>query len=156
MRFCWPNQRDRRRFYAIPKVADVTGDGLADLVFRIDDDWEEFWVARNPGGGRFEPLLKKKVDFGADDDRLEPVYFGDLNGNGRGQYVAQEKTDKEDVGWRKSMKQAKVPHFRYHFYDTTADLDRHTKARVEHETIGYGFGAGVTTNFQVNRSSNFL
>jgi len=142
---------DRRRLYHLPTVADLDGDGLPDLLLRENDEWERFWVARSLGGGRFAPPIEYAAhenESDSDEDDREPllVHFGDVDGDGRAEYVLQKQTDKEDVGWRKEIKQAKTPHFRYSLHSAiddsaTGHLAMDGAARLQFDAVGYGFGA---------------
>ncbi len=129
--------------------------------------WERFWVARGRGGGRFAPLtapLGDADDDGAedndakDDDHwddadetiaigaapppaaapdFEVIRFGDLDGDGRAEYVLSEDLSDNDAGWRKELKEAKQPPMRVRIYPSRADLGRDVEETTAFEAIGY-------------------
>ena len=53
--------------------------------------------------------------------------------------VLQEDLSDPDAGWRKEMKEAKVPSFEYTIYSADADLSLIGEPRVVFETQGYAF-----------------
>ena len=56
---------DLEHRYPLPQVADVTGDGRPDLIFRDPvKRWRSVWVARNGGQGRFQPAVEVALGTG--------------------------------------------------------------------------------------------
>ena len=74
-------------------VQDVTGDGRPDLVFRDPvKRWRSCWVARNGGQGRFSPAVEVVLGTG-DPKAPNPVWMGDLEGNGLAEVVFRQSLD---------------------------------------------------------------
>ena len=148
----------RSHHYPLPQVRDVDGDGLADLLLLgRDGGWERFHVLRNLGGGRFAPALRidheddedtdatrDRGDSENDDDNqtLDLVYFGDLDGDGVAEYVTQEELDDDDAGMRQEMREAKQPPFRYRLHRSGPDLAVAGEPYFEFEAIGYALDGG--------------
>ncbi|MCG8458748.1 MAG: hypothetical protein MI919_20910 [Holophagales bacterium] len=151
-----------QRFYPLPEVRDVTGDGLSDLVFAEFDDGELWhYVARNLGGGRFaEPAGPFGLRFecrqeegDADDgaERDEPdceglprmAFFGDVDGDGSAEYVTQQAfPTPDDAGLREEIRGAKRPPFRYAVHRSRADLSPEPDSYAGFDAIGYTFETG--------------
>lgn len=158
------------RFYPMPQVEDVSGDGLPDLVFRDLEEDAVYHVLTNLGQGRFsseptrielpnpEPCEGKgegtdEVDAEGDADaEAEPCddsyagdfgFFGDLDGDGRAEYVSQEGLETEDAGFRQSLDEAKRPPFRYYLRHAKEDLSPEEEPYAVFEALGYTFEASA-------------
>ena len=134
------------RRYPLPELRDVDGDHRPDMVlFHPSGGLQGFRVLRNLGGGRFgEPLAplgdykedQEDVDYEA--GKPEPAWFGDLDGDGKAEYVTQEeKGPGEDAGFRKEMAAAKRPHFIYRLYRSKTNLTMEPKPYQQFEVEGY-------------------
>ncbi|HYU31517.1 MAG TPA: VCBS repeat-containing protein [Thermoanaerobaculia bacterium] len=136
------------RRFPLPDVRDVDGDRLPDLVlFHPAGGLRGFRVLRNLGGGRFgEPVAplgdyKEEPPDDENNHKPEPAWFGDLDGDGKAEYVTQEeKGPGEDAGFRKEMAAAKRPHFIYRLYRSRADLAMEPKPYQQFEVEGYALG----------------
>lgn len=137
------------RRYPLPELRDVDGDRRPDLVLlHPAGELRGFRVLRNLGGGRFgEPLAplgdyEEDRERDSDDDETDddpvPSWFGDLDGDGKAEYVTQEeKGPGEDAGFRKEMEAAKRPHFIYRLQRSRADLTMEPKPYQQFEVMGY-------------------
>lgn len=139
------DETDRRRgltrHYPLPRVEDVTGDGLPDLV-TLDhrESWDRIQVAVNRGGGRFAPAVElsgEPADGGDGHHAPETVYFGDLDGDGVAEYARTEDLSDDDAGVRESVQQAKVPPFRWWLHRSGSGLAMAPAAYQTFEAIGY-------------------
>ena len=130
------------RFHPLPEVEDVDGDELPDLVLRhADGGWDGFRVLRNLGKGRFAPPI---APLGPVPDvesvrQWEVVHFGDLDGDGRAEYVTRLEIEEEDGGLRKEMRQAKRPRLHLSVHRATHALAMEEKPLQEIEIEGYVF-----------------
>lgn len=155
-RLVFPDLGERRgagadRHLALPEARDLDGDGLPELLL-VDPDrgWDRLELLRNLGAGRFAPAIG--VSAGAlgrgaparhgKRDRKSIVYLGDLDGDGRAEYVTQEDLEDEDAGFRKEMRQAKTPPRRYRVHAMRADFSMAPEATREFEADGYAFEGG--------------
>lgn len=135
------------RRYPIPELRDVDGDRRPDMVLLHPvGELKGFRVLRNLGGGRFgeplAPLGDYEEDRGRSDDETDddpvPSYFGDLDGDGKAEYVTQEeKGPGEDAGFRKEMEAAKRPDFLYRLHRSRADLTMEPTPYRQFEVEGY-------------------
>ncbi|MEM7480909.1 MAG: VCBS repeat-containing protein [Acidobacteriota bacterium] len=137
------------RRYPLPRVGDLDGDGAPDLTLLDGQDrWRRLHVARNAGEGRFSSLFgpfedpPRDGDDSSGGDRPETVYFGDLDGDGRAEWVTQEDLSDDDAGMRKEMKQAKKPPYRLRFHRSGDGFARLSEPYMELTIEGYAFGAG--------------
>jgi hypothetical protein len=137
------------RRYPLPELRDVDGDRKPDLVLlHPTGGLRGFRVLRNLGGGRFgEPLAPLGEYLGEYRDRKEdepePAWFGDLDGDGRAEYVIQEeKPVSENAGMREEMRAAKRPQFTYHLHRSRADLTPEPKPYQQFQVEGYALGGG--------------
>lgn len=150
--------------YPLPELRDVDGDRRPDLVlFHPEGGLHGFRVLRNLGGGRFgEPLAplgtyeayeadRKERPDDAAGDRPEAAWFGDLDGDGKAEYVTQEeKGPGDDAGFRKEMEAAKRPHFIYRFHRARADLTMEPKPYQQFEVEGYALeGSSDEADFKL-------
>jgi hypothetical protein len=135
------------RRYPLPELRDVDGDHRPDLVLlHPTGGLRGFRVLRNLGGGRFgEPLapLGDYKERSSDEPNgiPEPAWFGDLDGDGRAEYVMQEeKQVSENAGMREEMRAAKRPQFTYRFHRSRADLTMEPKPYQQLQVEGYALG----------------
>ncbi|HSK74965.1 MAG TPA: VCBS repeat-containing protein [Thermoanaerobaculia bacterium] len=129
--------------YPLPAVQDVNGDGLPDLVFRDPvKRWSLVRVARNAGNGKFSQAVEVDLEGDARPQTakdVQPVHFGDLDGDGIGEVVSQESLDKEDVSIRQSMKQVREPKYRLSFRRVGKGLKRVNEAYRTVDVTGHAF-----------------
>ncbi len=129
------------RRYPLPEVRDTDGDGRADLVMPSHRyHWDYFHVYRNLGEGQFAPAVAPMAKPPTRPDDPPIVFFDDLDGDGRAEYLTAESLEDEDAGMRKSMAQAKRPPMRYRQY--RADGDAWSMAATPYRTFeatGYAF-----------------
>ncbi|HSL83922.1 MAG TPA: VCBS repeat-containing protein [Thermoanaerobaculia bacterium] len=150
--------------YPLPRVEDLDGDGLPDLLFRVSarrgsDGWQV--LRRLPsaeGPARFaEPVpvrlppresaaAEGEDDRGRDDESSgrSPAWLGRLAPDGPGAAVRLESLDDEDAGMRKSLAQAREPSYRVHLHplapDRALDLAPASEPAVSFEVKGYVLG----------------
>lgn len=139
------------RRYPLPTVADVDGDRLPDLLFPGHSRrWNSFWVARNIGRGRFA-AAHGPIENKAARDKEEVVFFGDLDGDGRAEFVTSESLETEDAGLRKGLQEAREPPHRLRFFRSQADLSIAATPFHEFHAKGYFFegGGGSDEGFQI-------
>lgn len=141
------------RRFPLPTVRDVDGDGLPDLLLpHPREKWRHFHVFLNAGGGRFlpevaplgaaeeEPRARPETDDETgQEESPHVVYFGDVDGDGRAEYVTQEDLAQDDAGMRQEMREAKRPPFRYRFHRMGHRLERVPEPYLELEALGYAF-----------------
>ncbi|HEX3527267.1 MAG TPA: VCBS repeat-containing protein [Thermoanaerobaculia bacterium] len=142
------------RLYPLPEVADVDGDKLPDLILRNPrHGLRGFRVLRNLGGGKFAeavaPLGPAPLPgtLGISPPRKPgtpappvPVWFGDLDGDGRAEYVTQQQQAlPEGAGLRKEMAAAKRPHFVIRLHHARPDLSMDPTPYRELQVEGYAF-----------------
>jgi hypothetical protein len=139
------------RSYPLPRVEDVDGDDVPDLiVFGRDRRGDQILsVLRGSGAGKFSepravdlPVAGVRVvqvpqpdekDGERDSDR-ELAWFGDLDGDGRAELVTREEVD---TG-KSELKQAKRPTLRYRFHHLR-DLVPEAQAYRTVEVVGHAF-----------------
>lgn len=133
------------RRYPLPELRDVDGDRRPDLILAHPaGELLGFRVLRNLGGGRFsEPLAplgdyRERSSDDEKDDAPVPSWFGDLDGDGKAEYVTQEeKGPGEDAGMREAMRAAKRPRFLYRLHRSRADLTMEPRPYQQFEVEGY-------------------
>lgn len=143
--------------YPLPELRDVDGDRRPDMVLlHPSGGLRGFRVLRNLGGGRFSEPLAPLGDYQEDppdDDDTPPVpsWFGDLDGDGKAEYVTQEEKDiGEDAGFRKEMAAAKRPRFTYRLYRSRADLSMEARPYQQFEVEGYALeGSSDEADFRL-------
>lgn len=142
----------RRRDLPLPRVRDVDDDGRPELLApHPSRGWNEFFVYRNQAGSLSPALGPFGLPAGPDDrppadadsaDEEAPeqrvVFFDDLDGDGRAEYVTQEEIGPEAAGM-KEMAHAKTPPQRYRVFDAAPDLSMSSQPRLEFVTDGYSF-----------------
>ena len=135
-----------QRHYPLPVVRDVDGDGRPDLLIEHPRrGWNEFQIWRGRGGGRFAPPVSPLPARPPDAKEANPsaVYFGDLDGDHRAEYVLQERFEPgKDAGMREELHHAKEPPFAYRLSHIKADLTPEDKPFREFRTVGYSFENG--------------
>jgi len=134
---------DLERRYPLPQIQDVTGDGRPDLVFRDPvKRWRSVWVARNGGQGRFLEAVEISLGTGKPRDP-NPVWLGDLDGNGLAEVVfRQSLDDPKSGGIRKELEKARQPHSRLTFRRLSKDLAPEKTPYRTFDITGWGFEAG--------------
>lgn len=149
-----PEGADRlSRLYPMPEVREVTGDKLPDLILQDPQrGWQGVRVLRNLGGGRFAdavrplpPIVREMRRPGQPPSPPRPVvvWFGDLDGDGRGEYVTQQaRALPENAGFRQEMKNAKLPHFQIRLHHARPDLGMEPAPYRQFEVEGYAFDDG--------------
>ncbi|MEM7585376.1 MAG: VCBS repeat-containing protein [Acidobacteriota bacterium] len=136
------------RHYPLPEVRDVDGDRQLDLVFRDDEeDQLAFFVLGNLSSGRFSrpigpltlppPCPESDPECPSADEEL--VYFGDIDGDGRAEYVSQQGLEEDDAGFRQEMREAKRPPYRYRLYRSDERLAPATEPYQTFDALGYTF-----------------
>lgn len=140
-----PPRRRLSRFHPLPEVRDVDGNRLPDLVLRhASGQWNGFRVLRNQGGGRFAEAVAPLGDY--QEKRPEGAivtFFGDLDGDGRAEYVTQEERGPgENASVRQEMKHAKRPKFLFRIHRSRPDLGMEPKPFQQFEAEGYAFDTG--------------
>jgi hypothetical protein len=134
---------DLERRYPLPQVQDVTGDGRPDLVFRDPvKRWRSLWVARNTGQGRFLPAVEVVLGTTGNPRDPNPVWMGDLDGNGLAEVVfRQSLDDPKSGGIRKELEKARQPHGRLTFRRVSKDLAPEKASYRTFDVTGWGFEA---------------
>ncbi len=128
------------RRYPLPEVRDADGDTLADLVMPSHRfHWDYFHVYRNLGGGRFAPAVAPLSKPPTRPGDPEVVHFGDLDGDGRAEYLTTESLEDPEAGMRKSMAQAKRPPFRYRQHRSDEDWQMALEPYRTFDATGYAF-----------------
>ena len=141
------------RLYPLPEVREVTGDKLPDLVLQDPRrSWQGVRVLRNLGGGRFAeavsplpplPPVTRRPGQPPPPPRAIVVWFGDLDGDGRAEYVTQQaRALPENAGFRQEMKNAKLPHFQIRLHRARPDLTMEPAPYRQFEVEGYAFDDG--------------
>lgn len=145
-------------FYPMPLIDDLNGDAAPDLLFSGD----AFRVAFNLGGGRFSepktldlaPALPAPKEDDSDEEaeaesgeamfsRATLAYLGDLDGDGRPEIVTDaERRLESDAGFRKEIREAKVPRRRFSFHRIDESLTAATEPYAVLDAVGYEFGGG--------------
>jgi hypothetical protein len=152
-----PDAGSMVRRHPLPELRDVDGDRRPDLVLlHPAGGVRGFHVLRNLGNGRFAAavaplgIYQEKPD---EDSRgrerngtagkPEPSWFGDLDGDGRAEYVTQEEKEVgEDAGLREEMRAAKRPRFTYRLHRSRADLSMEPTPYQQFEAEGYALAEG--------------
>ena len=138
------------RFVPLPEVRDVDGDKLPDLILQDPrHGWPGFRVMRNLGGGKFAPAVAplgpapepKTAARDPDTPRPPiPVWFGDLDGDGKAEYVTQQRVPPpKDMGIRQAMAYAKEPKLVIRLYHARPDLTMDPTAYRQFQVTGYAF-----------------
>lgn len=156
-----PNDRRRAgsrplRRYPLPRIEDTDGDGHPDLIFVEDEDEDElaFHVLRGgqaegdffaPAEGPHSLELSCPEDLPADQGCLESdrelAYYGDLDGDGRAEYVTQLEIPPPGDGMRQELKNAKRPPFRYQLFHSRADGGPEATPYYTFDALGYSFNS---------------
>lgn len=138
--------------YPLPRIEDLDGDGLPDLLFRVPRPGgsTRLWAVRNRGGGSFGPPVRvyghDPEDGGADEGAEDPpasgpdlelVHVGRLRPDGPASAVFLESLEKEDAGLREEMRQAREPDYRVHLRPLTMGLQVGEEAGPVSRIKGY-------------------
>lgn len=138
-----------RRDLALPEVRDVDGDGRADLVIpHPTRGWRAFYLYRNTGDGTFSELSGPLGDPAVDtesEDALGIVFFDDLDGDGRAEYLTQRPIEPPaGAGPRREIGHAKRPPHRYAIFDAGDDFNPAARPRLDFTAEGYSFPDDAT------------
>lgn len=144
------------REYPLPEVQDVNGDGIPDmLVSSRYARHEETHLFLGSADG-FTPVyrgdapcalgesaLRLVDEEGEISSRMENLtHVGDLDGDGRAEFVTQEKIElPDDAGMRREIKDAKRPHYTFEFHRLRDDLQVDGRPYTDIEAVGYSFDA---------------
>lgn len=142
--------------YPLPQVQDVTGDGRPDLIFRDPvKRWRSVWVARNAGKGKFLPAVE--VALGAGDPRgPNPVWMGDLGGEGRAAVVFRQGLDDPQRGsMRQEMEKARQPHGRLTIRRLSADLVPEKTPYRTFDVTGWGLEGVEAESTEIDLPGGF-
>jgi hypothetical protein len=136
----WRSIADLEHRYPLPKVEDVNGDDKPDLVFRDPvRRWRSVWVARGEGAGKFAAPVEVVLGTG-DPKAPNPVWVGDLEGNGLAEVVLRQSLDDTKRGSiRQEIEKARVPHSRLTFRRLSRDLVPEKTPHRTFDVTGYGF-----------------
>ena len=136
----WRSIADLEHRYPLPKVEDVNGDDKPDLVFRDPvRRWRSVWVARGEGAGKFSAPVEVVLGTG-DPKAPNPVWVGDLEGNGLAEVVLRQSLDDSKRGSiRQEIEKARVPHSRLTFRRLSRDLVLEKAPHRTFDVTGYGF-----------------
>jgi len=130
-----------RRVYPLPRVQDVDGDGLPDLLFRAADPEgdDAIVVLSGSGGGRFEK--PRRILLGclrtARGGEAEPdlIHFGDVDGRGAAEIVILREIESGEG----DLDEARRPHSIVSFHHLRPDLTVDPDPYQEIEVIGHAF-----------------
>jgi len=140
------------RSYPMPRVQDLDGDRIPDLIVRSRPGTETRHLLRGAGGGQFVPPRTTPADpcdsgtelrvaeSPADLDPNLPdlEYVGDLDGDGRAEVVAiTEQELPDDAGMRQEMKAAKNPRQTVRLHHLRDNLEVEPAPFAEFEAIGH-------------------
>lgn len=149
-----------QRHHPWAEAREVTGDANVDLVLpHHRERWRHFHVLTGQGAGRFaEPIaplgpppppptrVLTWEDYQDGDDNEESdatvIHFGDLDGDGQGEFVTAESLAAGEGGLRKGMREAKRPPFRYTFHRVLQENGTLAMADEPYQTLdalGYAF-----------------
>ncbi len=129
----------------LPAVEDTNGDGRPDIVLR-SGGWSSLRVLLNRGDWNWsepvEPLAEHELPFDASaagDGASERaiVHFGDLDGDGRAEWVSEANLADQDAGMRKSMREAKQPPMVRRVFETGEGLSPADQPLTRFESTGY-------------------
>ena len=135
-------------FHPLPEVGDVDGDRLPDLLLKHSaGEWNGFQVMRNRGGGRFAEAVApagpyQRISFANPETGPSILFFGDLDGDGRAEYVTQEELKPAKDTFRAEMEQAKRPKYLYRLHRSRPDLSQEPKPYQQFQGVGYAATAG--------------
>ena len=145
---------DAQRFYPMPRIEDMDGDGIPDLLVAdptrttAANHITVSSVLRGTKGRGFQPPLEIAFDppkpapiagERTQDSQVEVAYFGDIDGDGRAELVTRAQLD---TG-KSELKQAKEPHHLYRFYHLTSSLAVPDAPYLQTEIVGHGIDADL-------------
>jgi len=147
---------DLEHRYPLPQVADVTGDGRPDLIFRDPvKRWRSAWVARNGGQGRFQPAVEVVLGTG-DPKAPQPIWMGDLEGDGRAEAVfRQSLDDPKDRGLRKELEKARQPRGRLTFRRLSKELVPEKAPYRTFDVTGWGLEGAEAEDTDIELPGGF-
>ncbi|MEM7051605.1 MAG: VCBS repeat-containing protein [Acidobacteriota bacterium] len=124
--------------FPLPKVEDLTGDGAPDLLLLAPEKpWKRLFVLPNRGDGTFAAALGP---FESTGEEKATVFFGDIDGDGRAEYITEENLAEEDAGMRQEMRDAKRPPILVRLHRSNDGLARRPQPYLELAAEGYAFG----------------
>jgi hypothetical protein len=131
--------------YPLPEARDVDGDRRTDLVWRDPrEGWERPWVAIGLGGGRFaEARAPLPEGTSVPWPGSSPMLFGDLDGDGRAEVVAQHDHElPEGAGMRAEIRDAESPRSTLRLFPTTNGLAPVSQPSQTFDIQGHAFEGG--------------
>ena len=141
----------RRIDYPLPRVEDLDGDRLPDLLFRVPRlvRGVRYVAVPNLGGGRFgEPVVVHETGEEEEEEETEEAEPGEepelelaqvlrLRPQGTASAVFLESLWDDDAGLRKSLRQARSPDFRLHVRPLGPELEITDEPAARSKIQGY-------------------
>jgi hypothetical protein len=133
-------ERVVRRQYEMPRVGEIDGDGLPDLLLSgPGSESHRVEVLRGVGEGLFQPPRTLREDCPESDEDApspsRPWFLGDIDGDGRAEAVGRE-----DLGARKDgLDEARKPRYKYAFFRVSGDLEVECSPYGTVEVTGHPF-----------------
>lgn len=131
------------RVFLLPRVEDVTGDGVLDLVAVEGGMPPDVWIAEGKGGGRFTPfrvLHLGCLPFGQGESPAVLSHLGDLDGDGLPEVVLRKEVDID----RGQLKKVREPRWEYSFHRIGKGFEVGREPYLRFDVPGYASSGGFT------------